>query len=307
MKREIKTAHNMPLLVLLRHGESMWNPPKKKASSPAKGWRYAGAMDVPLSEDGIQDAIEAGHRLKSLPFDVVYCSMLMRAQMTALIALASHDSEQTPLIVRDNPDKNSPRGLRAEHLSKMLVTTPANEEETSGENESETNAILPVYCSNSLNERDFGELQGMHSRMQKRLYTPQQLELWRCAWDEKFPGTSGESSKQVYERVVTFFNKHVKAKLEQGKNVMIVAHGFVQRVMIKHLIQMSDEDWSLHMKLESSHDPIQKRSSKLLAQNAVPVIFTYTNGKAKRVDSLVQDAFAEEDEGQYHKTPTSKL
>lgn len=181
----------------------MWNPPKKKASQ-GKGWRYAGAMDVPLSEDGIQEAIEAGHRLKQLPFDVVYCSMLIRAQMTALIALASHDSEQTPLLVRDNPDPTAVRGLRA-HLQRMHNPTPGDDEETSGENEDETNRVVPVYCSHSLNERDFGELQGMHSRMQRRLFRPEQLESWRCSWDQKFPGPGGESAKDVYDRVVAFF------------------------------------------------------------------------------------------------------
>jgi bisphosphoglycerate-dependent phosphoglycerate mutase len=38
-------------------------------------------MDVPLSEAGIADAIEAGHRLKQVPLDTVYCSMLIRAQV----------------------------------------------------------------------------------------------------------------------------------------------------------------------------------------------------------------------------------
>jgi len=296
----------MPLLVLLRHGESMWNPPKKKLAQ-GKGWRYAGAMDVPLSEDGIQEAIEAGHRLKHLPFDVVYCSMLMRAQMTALIALASHDSEQTPLIVRDNPDPNSVRGLRA-HLARMHSPTRANEEETTGENEEEeTNSIVPVYCSYSLNERDFGNLQGMHSRMQRRMFKPEQLEAWRCSWDQRFPGENGESSKDVHNRVVGFFEKHIRGKLDAGSNVMIVAHGFVQRVLIKHLLGMSDDEWVTHMKLESHPDIKVRKTSKLLAQNAVPVIFSYSKGPTEdsilRIDTLVNgmsELFAEEEEGMYN-------
>jgi 2,3-bisphosphoglycerate-dependent phosphoglycerate mutase len=307
-----------------------WNPPKKKAAA-GKGWRYAGAMDVPLSEvrigqssthakddkltetirktkDGIQEAIEAGHRLKHLPFDVVYCSMLMRAQMTALIALASHDSEQTPLIVRDNPDPNSVRGLRA-HLQRMHNPTPAVDEETTGENEDETNRVIPVYCSHALNERDFGELQGMHSRMQRRLFRAEQLEAWRCGWADKFPGESGESSKDVSDRVVAFYERHIRGKLESGSNVMIVAHGFVQRVLIKHLIGMSDHEWVQHMKLESHPDVSQRKASKLLAQNAVPVIFSYSTGDTPedksvvRIDTFVNkmtEMFAEEEEGMYH-------
>lgn len=304
----------MPQLVLLRHGESMWNPPKGQ-KHVQKGWRYAGAMDVPLSEAGISEAIEAGHRLKSLPFDVVYCSMLIRAQMTALIALASHDSEQTPLIVRDNPDPNAPRGLNKEHLSKLA---PGRAAKTAGEvdgadEETETNAIIPVYCSHSLNERDFGDLQGMHSKVQRRTYSGQELEEWRCSWDKKFPGETGESSAQVSRRVVAFYQKHIEPKLRQGKNVMVVAHGFVQRVLIKHLVGMTDEEWVTHMKLES--DPVveNRKKSRLLAQNAVPVTFSYSaNGsKVIRVANLADDfadQFAEEEEGMYHKSlPKPKL
>lgn len=42
----------MPLLVLLRHGQSMWNP---DPDAPLKPWRYAGAVDVPLNADGIKE------------------------------------------------------------------------------------------------------------------------------------------------------------------------------------------------------------------------------------------------------------
>ena len=227
--------------------------------------------------------------------------------MTALIALASHDSEQTPLIVRDNPDPNAVRGLRA-HLARMHNPTPAEEEETNGENEDETNQVIPVYCSHQFNERDFGNLQGMHSRMQRRLFKAEQLESWRCSWSEKFPGPSGESSEDVHNRVIGFFEKHIRGKLDSGSNVMIVAHGFVQRVLIKYLIGMSNEEWVEHMKLESHPDVKKRKTSKLLAQNAVPVIFSYSKTSEQkeavvRIDSFLtklSEVFAEEDEGMYH-------
>jgi len=229
----------------------------------------------------------------------------MRAQMTALIALASHDSEQTPLIVRDNPDPTAVRGLRA-HLQRMHIP---NEEEI--ENEDETNRVIPVYCSHSLNERDFGDLQGMHSRVQRRLFKSEQLEAWRCGWSDRFPGESGESSKDVYDRVVAFFEKHIRGKLDSGANVMVVAHGFVQRVLIKYLIGMSDTEWTEHMKLESHPDVEKRKTSKLLAQNAVPVIFSYSKGATEsekaviRLDTVMNNMtqlFAHEDEGMYHES-----
>ena len=47
----------MGLLVLVRHGQSMWNP---DPSRPERPWKYAGAADVPLSESGIAEALEVG-------------------------------------------------------------------------------------------------------------------------------------------------------------------------------------------------------------------------------------------------------
>jgi len=155
----------------------------------------------------------------------------------------------------------------------------AADEEASGEVEAETNRIIPIYCSHALNERDFGALQGMHSKEQRRRFHLADLEHWRTAWDAKFP--DGESSKDVYGRVEKFFEKHIRRQLDLGNNVMIVAHGFVQRCLMKLLSGMSDEDWVEHMKLESSPDPAKKRASKLLAKNAVPVIFSYSKGASQ--------------------------
>lgn len=255
----------------------MWNPPKAKdPTEKTRGWRYAGAVDVPLSEEGIKEASEAGHRLKKIPIDVVYSSMLIRAQMTALIALASHDHQQTPLIVRDNPDPNAQRGLRAHTQRLYNPPSTLEESELANEVEEEVNRVIPVYCSNNLNERDFGVLQGMHNREQKRKYRADDLENWRCSWEAPFP--QGESSKQVNDRVIAFFERHIRGKLDAGQNVMVVTHGFVQRVLIKHLLGMSDESWHTEMKLESHPDPKLRATSKLLAQNAVPVIFSYSPG-----------------------------
>jgi len=228
--------------------------------------------------------------------------MLIRAQMTAMIALATHDSEQTPLIVRDNPDPNGLRGLR-QHTARMHQP-PLPDDSGNFENEDETNRVIPVYCSHALDERDFGTLQGMHSKMQRRTFKTEQLEAWRCNWNDRFPG--GESSEDVYKRVVAFFEKHIRNQPNQGSNVMIVAHGFVQRVLMKHLIGMSDDDWVTHMKLESHPDIEKRKTSKLLAQNAVPVIFSYAKGPSfdtvVRVDTLItafSEVFGKEEEGTY--------
>jgi 2,3-bisphosphoglycerate-dependent phosphoglycerate mutase len=230
---------------------------------------------VPLSEKGIQEAIQAGHRLRQIPLDLVYSSMLIRAQMTALIALAGHDSQMAPLIVKDTdaslPDQ---RGIRA-HMRKM--------------HEGAHSEVIPVYSSYQLDERDFGEMQGMHQNEQKKKYKPAELQKARYDFHTKFPG--GESSAEVYKRVMGFFEKHIQGQLDQDKNCMICCHGFVIRVLIKYLTQMSDEDWYRHMALEASKDPKEYKRSLLRTENATPVIFSY-DIKSKtfiRLDLLAND------------------
>lgn len=67
-------------LILIRHGESMWNEKNL----------FTGCVDVPLTSKGVEEAIEAGKRIRHLPIDVVYISALIRSQMTAMLALTEH-------------------------------------------------------------------------------------------------------------------------------------------------------------------------------------------------------------------------
>lgn len=67
-------------LILIRHGESLWN---------AKNL-FTGCVDVPLTEKGVEEAIEAGKRISNIPIDVIFTSSLIRAQMTAMLAMIQH-------------------------------------------------------------------------------------------------------------------------------------------------------------------------------------------------------------------------
>jgi len=67
-------------LILIRHGESLWNEKNL----------FTGCVDVPLSKKGIDEAIEAGKRISSIPVDVIFTSALIRAQMTAMLAMTQH-------------------------------------------------------------------------------------------------------------------------------------------------------------------------------------------------------------------------
>lgn len=67
-------------LILIRHGESLWNEKNL----------FTGCVDVPLSKKGIDEAIEAGKRISSIPVDLIFTSALIRAQMTAMLAMTQH-------------------------------------------------------------------------------------------------------------------------------------------------------------------------------------------------------------------------
>ncbi|CAA0813772.1 phosphoglycerate/bisphosphoglycerate mutase [Striga hermonthica] len=75
-----QTAANESVLILLRHGESMWNEKNL----------FTGCVDVPLTAKGVVEAIEAGKRISKFPLDIIYTSALVRAQMTTMLALTQH-------------------------------------------------------------------------------------------------------------------------------------------------------------------------------------------------------------------------
>ena len=78
----------MALLILMRHGQSMWN-----AAGLFTGW-----VDVPLTNKGIDEAIAGGKKIADYNLDEVHVSTLIRAQMTAMIALAQNNHEKTPVF-----------------------------------------------------------------------------------------------------------------------------------------------------------------------------------------------------------------
>ena len=78
----------MSILVLMRHGESLWN----------KENRFTGSVDVPLTEKGRVGAAKAALKCPGQTFDVAYCSPLSRAKETAELFLEALDSVAPPLI-----------------------------------------------------------------------------------------------------------------------------------------------------------------------------------------------------------------
>lgn len=81
----------MTTLVLIRHGQSLWNAENK----------FTGWTDIGLSEKGIEEAEEAGEKLENIPFDVVHTSALIRAQKTAEIIIKKNKKSKKIPVYKD--------------------------------------------------------------------------------------------------------------------------------------------------------------------------------------------------------------
>ncbi|KAF0739545.1 hypothetical protein Ae201684_004727 [Aphanomyces euteiches] len=236
-----KDARSSGMLILMRHGQSVWN---RKPAEPDKVWRYAGTVDVPLSDVGIQEALEAGQALQHIPLDLVFCSQMDRARSTAPLSI--HESGKTPVTVYSSP-------LDAPEFDDLYEPDP-------------TRFVLPVYVTAALNERHFGSLQGVPST-----HHPSGLGPIRNDYRLKFPGLKGESCADIEARAWPFFQEFILPHLRAGKNVLVSTHGFVIRTFIKMLEAMDDATYVSQMALEKS----QPGNCRLLAPTGVPLMYQY--------------------------------
>lgn len=99
---------------------------------------------------------------------------------------------------------------------------------------------IPTVEDAAINERDYGDLTGRNKLEVKKKYGEEQYLRWRRGWD--YPIPHGETLKNVYERVMPFYESNILPELKNGKNVLVVAHGNSLRALIKHLENISDEE-----------------------------------------------------------------
>ena len=192
--------------MLVRHGESRWNLEN----------RFAGWVDVPLSEKGIIEAMDCAKYLQPFEFDVAFTSKLTRAQTTLMLILAYQ--KKTGIFLHDDGKGNE------WSLHPMRV------------DESE----MPIYSSEALNERYYGKLQGQNKQQAREVYGEEQVFIWRRSFDIAPP--NGESLKDTYKRTIPYFKENILPVLEKGKNVIVVAHGNSLRSVVKYIENISDED-----------------------------------------------------------------
>lgn len=99
---------------------------------------------------------------------------------------------------------------------------------------------IPEERDAALNERDYGEYTGKNKWEMEKKVGEEEFERIRRGWNVCVPG--GETLKDVYERIVPYFESHILPDLKAGKNVLVVAHGNSLRALIKRLEHISDED-----------------------------------------------------------------
>lgn len=200
----------MPTLVLVRHGQSVWNQEN----------RFTGWVDVDLTEQGVGEAKKAGQLLaaEGIRFDVAFTSFQKRAIKTLWLTLEGIDQMHIP----------------------------------------ETKAW-------QLNERHYGGLSGLNKQETRDKHGDEQVHIWRRSFDvpppqidqdheyhpandPKYAGydpailPGGESLKMTTERVLPYFNAHIRPALESGANIIISAHGNSLRALLKDLFNVADED-----------------------------------------------------------------
>lgn len=109
---------------------------------------------------------------------------------------------------------------------------------------------VPHHIRGAVNERDYGDLTGKNKWEVQEEMGEEAFKGIRRSWDYPVPG--GETLKDVYARVVPFFDTEVLPQLQAGKNVLLVAHGNSIRALIKHLDEL-DEDQIADVEMSFGH------------------------------------------------------
>ncbi|KAA0240211.1 MAG: 2,3-bisphosphoglycerate-dependent phosphoglycerate mutase [Armatimonadetes bacterium] len=99
---------------------------------------------------------------------------------------------------------------------------------------------LPVIRDQALNERHYGDLQGLNKDDLRRQYGPEQVQIWRRSYDVAPP--NGEALKDTAARTLPFFERCILGDIRQGKNVLVVAHGNSNRSIVMKLDSLSGEE-----------------------------------------------------------------
>ena len=196
-------------LILLRHGESVWN----------KENRFTGWTDVDLSSKGVDEAINAGKIMKNnnITFDVAFSSVLLRAKRTLDLVLKEMNVN-VPVYYSYRLNERHYGALQG--LNKDETRKKYGEEQ------------VHIW------RRSYDVRPPMLTIDDPRY--PGNDPLYKDLSKDELPLT--ECLKDTLDRVLPYYNNEIKTHLLKGENVLIVAHGNSIRSIIKYIENISDED-----------------------------------------------------------------
>jgi len=197
-------------LVMLRHGESLWN----------KENRFTGWVDIDLSEKGKEEAKKAGQTLKKegYTFDIAYTSVLKRAIRTLWIVLDELDLMWIPVVRSWRLNERMYGALQG--LNKSEMAAKHGEEQVLIWRRSydvPPPALTkddPMYPGKDLRYKDLKE---------------NEIPLTECL-------------KDTVARVMPYWNETIAPMIKSGKKVLIAAHGNSLRALVKYLDNVSEND-----------------------------------------------------------------
>lgn len=197
-------------LILLRHGQSLWNLEKK----------FTGWTDVDLSDQGIEEAHRAASLLEeeNLSFDVAYTSVLKRAIRTLWIVMDDLDRMWIPV--------HRSWRLNERHYGALQGRSKEGMAETAGAEQ-----VHQWRRSYDIPPPALSETDERHPRFDPRYAHLDRSELPAC-----------ESLKDTLERVLPHWHETLAPAIWSGQRVLISAHGNSLRALVKYLDHISDAD-----------------------------------------------------------------
>ena len=200
----------MSFLILVRHGQSIWNLEKK----------FTGWVDVDLTEQGKIEAEKAGNLIKSqnIKIEHYFSSFQLRA---------NHTMEIIKKILNDNSNFVKAWQLNERHYGALT-------------------GLNKIEMTKKIGEDKVYELRRSWDKRPDPLskdspYHPQNIGTYKKIPKEVIPNT--ESLKDTYDRVLKYFKEEVQNELLK-KNILITAHGNSIRALCKYLFQLDNEQIS---------------------------------------------------------------
>lgn len=202
----------MAKLILIRHGQSTWNAAN----------RFSGWVDVPLSHLGRLEAIAAAKKIRNYRIDVCFTSLLVRAIETSAICLTECEKTcagKSP-VFKHNASDHHWHGW--------------------DNYEGDKSQEIPIFMCAKLDERYYGNLQGLNKAQTTEKFGEDMVHEWRRSFVKRPPG--GESLEDTAKRTIPFFQNRIFPHIKDGDNVLVSAHGNSLRSIIMYIDNLSIEE-----------------------------------------------------------------